>query len=89
MCWVIDKISLGEFVVGVSYRSPAQEHQADPALRRELAAASHSQAPALMGDFSQPETCWRENTAGHKQASRRFLENFDDNFLTEMRKEPK
>ena len=32
-----------------------------------------------MGDFSHPDACWRDNTAGHKQ-SRRFLGCIDDNF---------
>jgi len=39
-----------------------------------------------MGDFSHPDICWRDNTAGHKQC-RRFLECID-NFLLHVREEP-
>ncbi|GAB0189075.1 hypothetical protein GRJ2_001372800 [Grus japonensis] len=41
----------------------------------------------LMGDFNNPDICWRDNTAGHKQ-SRRFLECIDDNFLLQVIEEP-
>ena len=37
----------------------------------------------LMGDFSYPNICWRDNTAGRKQ-SRRFLECIDNNFLLQV-----
>ncbi|PKU42006.1 hypothetical protein llap_7684 [Limosa lapponica baueri] len=70
----------GDIIVGICYRPPDQEDQADEALYRQIGAASHSQALVLMGDFSHPDICWRNNTAGHKQ-SRRFLEYVDDNFL--------
>ncbi|GAB0204721.1 hypothetical protein GRJ2_002937700 [Grus japonensis] len=40
-----------------------------------------------MGDFSHPDICWRDSTAGHKQ-SRRFLEYVDDNFLLQVIEEP-
>ena len=40
-----------------------------------------------MEDFNHPDTCWRDNTAGHKQ-SRRFLECTDDNFLLQVIEEP-
>ncbi|GAB0187094.1 hypothetical protein GRJ2_001174700 [Grus japonensis] len=40
-----------------------------------------------MEDFSHPDICWRDNTAGRKQ-SRRFLECIDDNFLLQVIQEP-
>ena len=40
-----------------------------------------------MGDLNHPDTCWRGNTAGHKQ-SRRFLECVDDNFPLQVVEEP-
>ncbi|GAB0191026.1 hypothetical protein GRJ2_001567900 [Grus japonensis] len=40
-----------------------------------------------MEDFSHPDICWRDNTAGHKQ-SRKFLECSDDNFLPQVLREP-
>ena len=67
----------GDIIVGVCYRPPDQEDQADEALYRQIGAASCSQALVLMGDFNHPDICWRDNTAGHKQ-SRRFLECVDD-----------
>jgi len=36
-----------------------------------------------MGDFNHPDTCWQDNTAGHKQ-SMRFLDCVDDNFLLQV-----
>jgi len=40
-----------------------------------------------MGDFNHLYICWRDNTAGHRQA-RRFLECVDDNFLLQVIEEP-
>jgi len=53
-------------VVGVCYRPPDQEEQADEAFYRQLKAASHSQAQVLMWNLSHPNVCYRDNTAGHK-----------------------
>ncbi|GAB0182655.1 hypothetical protein GRJ2_000730800 [Grus japonensis] len=78
----------GDIIVGVCYRPPNQEDQADEALYRQIGAASHSQALVLMGDFNHPGICWRDNTARHKQ-SRRFLECIDENFLLQMTEEPR
>ncbi|GAB0182918.1 hypothetical protein GRJ2_000757100 [Grus japonensis] len=76
-----------DLIVGICYRPPNQEDQADEALYRQIGTASHSQALVLMGDFNHPNICWRDNTAGHKQ-SRRFLECIDDNFLLQVTEEP-
>jgi len=40
-----------------------------------------------MGDFNHPDICWKDNTAGHRQAST-FLERVEDNFLLQMIEEP-
>lgn len=40
-----------------------------------------------MGNLNHPETCWRDNTAGHKQF-RRFLEGVDANFLLQAVEKP-
>ncbi|GAB0177907.1 mitochondrial enolase superfamily member 1 [Grus japonensis] len=40
-----------------------------------------------MGDFSHPDSCWRDNAAEHKQ-SRKFLECVNDNFLLQVTEEP-
>ena len=64
-------------MVGVCYRPPDQDDEADEALHRQIGAASHSQTIVLMGDFNHPDICWKDNTAGHKK-SRKFLECVDD-----------
>jgi len=40
-----------------------------------------------MGDFKHSDTCWKDNTAGHRQ-SRSFLECVEDNFLLQVIEEP-
>ncbi|GAB0180562.1 hypothetical protein GRJ2_000521500 [Grus japonensis] len=68
-------------------KAPDQEEQVDEALYRQIEEASYSQALVIMGDFKHPSTCWRDNSAGHKQ-SRGFLESIDDNFLLQVIEEP-
>jgi len=68
----------GDIVVEVCYMPPDQEGQVDDALCRQIGA--YSQALVLMGNFSHPDICWSDNTAGHKQ-SRRFLDCIDNIFL--------
>ncbi|GAB0203631.1 hypothetical protein GRJ2_002828700 [Grus japonensis] len=87
--WVRIKGSAGagDIIARVCYRPPDQRDQAHEALYRQTAAASHSQALVLMGDFNHPDICWRDNIAGHKQ-SRKFLEYVDDNFLFQVIEEP-
>jgi len=63
---------MGDSVVGVSYRPPDQEEQVDEPFYRQLKVASPSQALVIMGDFSHPDNCWKDNAARHTQ-SRRFL----------------
>jgi len=70
----------GDTTVGVCYRPPDQDERVDEALCRHIGKASHSKALVLMGDFNHPNICWRDNTAGHRQA-RKFLECVEDNFL--------
>ncbi|RMC04392.1 hypothetical protein DUI87_19213 [Hirundo rustica rustica] len=60
--------------------------QAQVRIGGKIGAASHSEALVLVGDFNHPDTCWRDNTAEHKQ-SRRFLEWVDD-FLLQVLEEP-
>ncbi|GAB0178660.1 hypothetical protein GRJ2_000331300 [Grus japonensis] len=72
---------------GVCYRPPDQGDRADEALYRQIGAASRSQALVLTGDFNNPDICWRDNAAEHKQ-SRKFLECVDGNFLLQVIEEP-
>ncbi|GAB0204290.1 hypothetical protein GRJ2_002894600 [Grus japonensis] len=77
----------GDITVGVCYRPPDQGDRADETIYRQIGAASHSQALALMGDFNHLDICWRDNAAECKQ-SRKFLECVDDNFLLQVIEEP-
>jgi len=72
--------------VGVCYRAPDQDEQTDEALYRQIGETLLSKALVLMGNFSHPDMCWRDNIAGHKQ-SRRFLECVGDNFLLQVMEE--
>ncbi|GAB0180661.1 mitochondrial enolase superfamily member 1 [Grus japonensis] len=87
--WVRIKGSAGagDIIPGVCYRPPDQGDRADEGLYRQIGVASCSQALVLMGDFSHPDICWRDNAAEHKQ-SRKFLECVDDNFLLQVIEEP-
>ncbi|GAB0185725.1 hypothetical protein GRJ2_001037800 [Grus japonensis] len=80
------RVGAGDIIVGVCYRPSNQEDRADEALYRQIGAASHSQALVLMGDFSHPNICWRDNAERHKQ-SRKFLERVD-NFRLQVTEEP-
>ncbi|GAB0175990.1 hypothetical protein GRJ2_000064200 [Grus japonensis] len=55
----------------------------DEELTESLWVRIKGRALVLMENFSHPNICWRDNTAGHKQ-SRRFLECIDDNFLLQV-----
>lgn len=44
---------------------------------------SHMQALLLMGNFTHPGICWRDNAAGHRKSGR-FLKRTDDYFLTQV-----
>ncbi|PKU28282.1 glycerol kinase [Limosa lapponica baueri] len=79
--------NMGDTVVGVYYRPPDQDGEADEALYRQLKVALQSQALVLLGDFNHPDTCWEGYTARHVQ-SRKFLQCIDYNFLTQVVEEP-
>ena len=64
------------------------QEEVDEALLRQLEEASCSQALVLTGNFNHPDICWKGNSAGHVQ-SRRLPECIDDNFLTQVIKEPR
>ncbi|PKU44178.1 pre-mrna-processing factor 17 [Limosa lapponica baueri] len=73
--------------VGVYYRPPGQDGEADEAFYSQLKVASQSQALALMGDFNHSGICWEGYRARHAE-SRRFLQCIDDNFLTQVVEKP-
>ncbi|GAB0202630.1 hypothetical protein GRJ2_002728600 [Grus japonensis] len=81
------KANKADILLGVCYRPPNQDEEADEAFYKGLAEVSQSLALVLVGDFNLPDVCWKYNTAERKQ-SRRFLECVEDNFLTQLVSEP-
>ncbi|GAB0208053.1 hypothetical protein GRJ2_003271000 [Grus japonensis] len=82
------KANKADILLGVCYRPPSQDEEADEAFYKRLAEVSQSLALVLVGDFNLPDVCWKYNIAERKQ-SRRFLECVeDDNFLTQLVSEP-
>ncbi|PKU48058.1 dtw domain-containing protein 2 [Limosa lapponica baueri] len=77
-------IEVGDYVI---IGPPDQDDGADETLYSQTETASHSQALILMEDLNHLDTCWTDNTAGHKQ-SRRFLQCINDNFLLQVTEEP-
>ncbi|PKU42865.1 rna-directed dna polymerase from mobile element jockey-like [Limosa lapponica baueri] len=77
------KANKGDFVLGVCYRPPNQDEEADEVFYKRLAEVSQLPALVLVGDFNLPDICWKYNTAESRQA-RRFLECMEDNFLTQL-----
>ena len=65
------------------YRPPDQEELIDEAFFLQLQDASRSQALILLGDFNQPDICWKSNTASCRQSSR-FLKRIEDDFLSQV-----
>jgi len=81
------KANKADILLGVCYRPPSQDEEADQVFYKWLAEVSQSLALVLMGDFNLPDICWKYNTAERRQ-SRRFLECVEDNFLTQLVREP-
>ena len=81
------KANKADIMVGVCYRPPNQDEEADEIFYKQLGEVSQSLALVLVGDFNLPDVCWKYNTAERKQ-SRRFLECVEDNFLTQLVSEP-
>ena len=73
-----------DILLGVYYRPPNQDEEADEVFYKRLAEVSQSLALVLVGDFNLLDICWKYNTA----QSRRFLECVQDNFLTQLVDEP-
>ncbi|KAK4830652.1 hypothetical protein QYF61_012495 [Mycteria americana] len=76
-----------DVMVGVCYRPPNQNEEADKIFCKQLGEVSQPLALLLMGDFNLPDVCWKCNTVERNQ-SRRFLECVEDNFLTQLVSEP-
>ncbi|KAK4823371.1 hypothetical protein QYF61_001719 [Mycteria americana] len=81
------KAKKADIMVGVCYRPPNQDEVADKIFYKQLGEVSQSLALVLVRDFNLPGVCWKYNTVERKQ-SRRFLECVEDNFLTQLVREP-
>jgi len=82
-----EKANKADILLGVCYRPPNQDEEADEVFYKRLAEVSQSLALVLMGDFNLADICWKYSPAERKQ-SRRFLECVEDNFLTQLVREP-
>ena len=74
-------------MVGVCYRPPNQDEEADKIFYKQLREVSQSLALVLMRDFSLPDVCWQYSTAERKQSGR-FLQSVEDNSLTQLVRAP-
>ncbi|KAK4828019.1 hypothetical protein QYF61_022796 [Mycteria americana] len=77
------KANKADIILGVCYRPPNQDEEADEAFYEQLAGVSQSLALVLVGNFNLPDICWKYNAAERKQ-SRRLLECVEENFLTQL-----
>ncbi|GAB0208671.1 hypothetical protein GRJ2_003332800 [Grus japonensis] len=66
------KANKADIMVGVCYRPPNQDEQADKIFYKQLGEVSQSLALVLVGDFNLPDVCWKYKTVERKQ-SRSFL----------------
>jgi len=76
-----------DILLGVCYRPPNQDEEVDEVFYKRLAEVSQSLALVLMGDLNLLDICWKYNRAWRKQ-SRKFLEHVEDNYLTQLVREP-
>ena len=70
----------GDVIVGVYYRPPGQDDNADELFFTELRDVSGSTPLVLMGDFNLPDINWDYHMA-NTSTSRSFLKHLDDKFL--------
>jgi len=66
---------------------PSRDEEADEAFCKQPAEVSQSLVLVLVGDLNSPDVCGKYNTAERNQ-SRRFLECVEENFLTQLVREP-
>ncbi|KAK4827898.1 LOW QUALITY PROTEIN: hypothetical protein QYF61_022321 [Mycteria americana] len=85
--WNRGKANKADIMVGVCYRPPNQDEEADEIFYKQLGEVSQSLALVLVGDFNLLDVCWKYNTVERKQF-RKFLECVEDNVLTQLVSEP-
>lgn len=69
--------------MGIRYRPPNQDEEADEAPYKRLAEVSKSPPLVPMEDFNLLGICWKYSTAEKKQ-SKRLLECMEENFLVQL-----
>ena len=79
------KANKADIMVGVCYRPPNQDEEADEIFSKQLGEVSQVLALVLVGEFNLPDVC--RNAAERKQ-SRRFPQCVEENFLTQLVREP-
>jgi len=67
------KANKADILLGVCYRPPNQDEEADKVFYKRPAGVSQSLALVVAGDFILPDICWKYNRAKRKE-SRRFLQ---------------
>jgi len=80
-------MTMADILLGVCYRPPNQDEEADEVFCKRLAEVSQLLPLVLVGDFNLLDVCWKYSTAERKQ-SRRFMECVEDNFLMSLVSEP-
>ena len=70
---MMGKANKAHIMVGLCYRPPNQDEEADKIFYKQMGEASRLPALVLVGDFKLPDVCWKYNTGESKQ-SRRFLD---------------
>ncbi|GAB0181938.1 hypothetical protein GRJ2_000659100 [Grus japonensis] len=81
------KANKADIMVGFCHRPPNQDEEAGKIFYKQLGEVSRSLVLVLVGDFNLPDVYWKYNTAERNQ-SRRFLACVEDNFLTQLVREP-
>ena len=56
------KANKADIMVGVCYRPPNQDEEADEIFCKQLGEVSQSLALVLVGDFNLPDVCWKYNS---------------------------
>ena len=54
-----ERANKADVMVGVYYRPPSQDEEADEIFYKQLGEVSQSLPLVLMGDFNLPDVCWK------------------------------
>lgn len=82
-----EQINMGDCCGCLLQATCSKEEEVYEAFCEQLEVVSEPQALFPLGDFNFPHICWRDSTARHTK-SRKLPQTSDDNFLTQVVKEP-